>query len=99
MTFSIQCISSLLFVVENLDKFQRNTDVHSLNTRRKLDLLMPHANLTKYQKGVYYMSIKLFNHLPPKIKSLNYDIKVFKPALKDYPLSHYFYSVDDFCLC
>ena len=60
---------------------------------------MPNANLTKYQKGVYYMGIKLFNHLPPKIKSLNYDIKVFKPALKDYLLFHSFYSVDNFCLC
>lgn len=69
-----------------------------LNTRRKLDLHMPNVNLTKYQKGVYYTGIKLFNHLPPKIKSINYDIKIFRPALKDYLLSHS-YSVDDFCLC
>jgi hypothetical protein len=39
-------------VVENLDKFQRNTDIHNLNTRRKYDLHMPNTNLTKYQKGV-----------------------------------------------
>jgi hypothetical protein len=51
--------------------------------------------ITKYQKEVYYTGIKLFNHLPPEIKSLNYDIKVFKPALKDYLLSHS-YSVEDF---
>jgi hypothetical protein len=70
-------------VVENLDKFQRNTDVHNLNTRRKYDLHMPNTNLTKYQIGVYYTGIKLLNNLPPTIKSLN-DIKVFKPALKDY---------------
>jgi hypothetical protein len=89
----------LSFVVEHLDKFQRNTDVHKLNTRRKFDLHMPNANLTNYQKGVYHTGIKLFNHLPPTIKSLNYDIKVFKPALKDYLLSHSFYSVDNFCLC
>jgi hypothetical protein len=30
---------------------------------------MPNANVTKYKKGVYYTGIKLFNHLPPKIKS------------------------------
>jgi hypothetical protein len=57
---------------------------------------MPNMNLTKYQKGVYYTGIKLFNNLPPKIKSLNHDIKVFKPALKDYLLTHSFYSTDDF---
>jgi hypothetical protein len=56
---------------------------------------MPNTNLTKYQKGVYYTGIKLFNNLPPTIKSLNHDIKVFKPALKDYRLTHS-YSADDF---
>jgi hypothetical protein len=82
-------------MVENLDKFQRNTDVHNLNTRRKYDLHMPNTNLTKYQKGVYYTGIKLFNNLPPTIKSLNHVIKVFKPASKDYLLTHS-YTVDDF---
>jgi hypothetical protein len=57
---------------------------------------MPNTNLTKYQKGAYNTRIKLFNNIPPTIKSLNYDIKLFKPALKDYPFTHFFYSVDDF---
>jgi hypothetical protein len=70
----ILCLLS--FVVENLDKFKRNTDVHNLNTRRKHDLYMPNTDLTKYQKGAYYTGIKLFSNLPPTIKSLNYDIKV-----------------------
>jgi hypothetical protein len=85
----------LSFVVENLGKFQRNTDVHNLNTRCKYDLHMPNTNLTKYKKGVYYTGIELLKNLPPTIKSLNHDIKVFKPALKDYLLTHS-YSVDDF---
>jgi hypothetical protein len=86
----------LSFVVENLDKFQGNTDVHILNTRRKYDLYIPNTNLTQYQKGAYYTGIKLFNNLPCTIKSLNYDIKVFKPTLRDYLLTHSFYSIDDF---
>jgi hypothetical protein len=86
----------LSFEAENLDKFQRNTDVHNLNTRRKYDLHMPNTNLIRYQKGVYCTGIKLFNNLPPTIKSLNHYIKVFKSALKDYLLTHSFYSVDDF---
>jgi hypothetical protein len=59
-------------------------------------LYVPNTNLTKYQKGAYYTGIKLFNNLPLTIKSLNYDIKVFKPALKDYLCTHSFYSVNDF---
>jgi hypothetical protein len=90
----ILCLLS--YVVENLDKFKRNTDVHNLNTRRKYDLHIPNTNLTKHKKGVYYTGIKLFNNLLPTIKSLNQDTKVLKPALKDYLLTHSFYSVDDF---
>jgi hypothetical protein len=86
----ILCLLS--FVVENLDKFQRNTDVHNLNARRKYDHHMPNMNLTEYQKGLHYTGIRLFNNLPPTIKSLN---NVFKPALKDYLLTHS-YFVDDF---
>jgi hypothetical protein len=82
--------------VEKLDNLKRNTDVHNLNTRRKHDLCVPNANFTKHQKGVYYTGIKLFNNLPPTIKSLNYDIKVFKPALKGYLFTHSYYSVDAF---
>jgi hypothetical protein len=33
------------------------------------------------------IGIKLLNTLPPNINSLNQDIKVFKPASKDYLLS------------
>jgi hypothetical protein len=92
----VNSYSASFIVVENVDKLQRNTDAHSLNTRCKCDLHMPYMNLTKYKKGVYYTGIKLFNSLPPTIKSLNHDIKVFKPALEDYILTHSFYSVDDF---
>jgi hypothetical protein len=97
LPFASEFILCLLsFVVENLDKFQRYTDVHNVNTRRKYDLHMPNTKLTKYQNGVYYIGIKLFNNLPPTIKSLNHDIKVFKPALKDYLLTHSFHYIDDF---
>jgi hypothetical protein len=63
----ILCLLS--FVVENFDRFQRNTDVHNLNTRRKYDLHMPNTDLTKYQKGVYYTGIKLsiIYHLQLKV--------------------------------
>jgi hypothetical protein len=43
----------------------------------------------------YYTGIKLFSNCPPTIKRLNYELMVFKPALKDYLLTHS-YSVNDF---
>jgi hypothetical protein len=46
----------------------------------------------KYHRGVCYTDIKLFCNLPFTIKSLNHDIKVFNPALKDDFFIHSFYS-------
>jgi hypothetical protein len=83
-------LSLLSFVVDNMEKFHTNSDIHNINTRHKHDLHEPSANLTSYQKGAYYVGITLFSTLPDSIKSLNHDIKVLKPALKDYLLSHSF---------
>jgi hypothetical protein len=38
-------------VEQNMEKFQTNSDIHSMNARHKHDLLQPSANLTDYQKG------------------------------------------------
>jgi hypothetical protein len=50
-----------------MEKFQTNSDIHSLNTGHKHDLHMPNANLTSYQKGACYAGIKLFSTLPSNI--------------------------------
>jgi hypothetical protein len=57
---------------------------------------MLNANVTTNQKGTYYAGIRLFSTLPSSIKSLNNDVEVCKPALKDYLLSHFFYLAEEF---
>jgi hypothetical protein len=89
-------LSLLAFVVDNMQKFQTNSGIHSINTRHKHDLHQLSANLTSYQKGACYAGIKLFSTLPDKIKSLNHDIKVCKPPLKDYLSCRSFYSAQKF---
>jgi hypothetical protein len=91
-------LSLLSFVVDNMEKFQTNSDIHSISTRHRYNLHVPNSNLNKYQKGVYYSGIKLFNNLPPNVINLSHNIKMFKRALKDYLLSHSFYSVEEFTL-
>jgi hypothetical protein len=81
-------LSWLSFVVDNIEKFKTNSDIQNISTRYKYNLHVLNTNLSKYQKGVYYTGIKLFNNLPPTIKSRNHNIKKFKPALKEYLLSH-----------
>ena len=46
--------SILLFVTIHKDQFLSNSPVHKINTRQTFDLYIPTANLTIYQKGVYY---------------------------------------------
>jgi hypothetical protein len=91
-------LSLLSFVVDNLKTFQTNSDIHNISTRYWYNLHVPNTNLSKYQKRFYYSGIKLFNNLPPTIKSLNHNIKKFKPALKEYLISHSFYSIEEFTL-
>jgi hypothetical protein len=77
-------LSLLLFVVKNIDEFTANSFVHSINTRHKSDLHPPSIKVSKYQKGVYYSGIKIFNYLPQKIKDLSWNIKKFKLDLKRF---------------
>ena len=84
---SLYIHSILLFVTKNKDQFLSNSQVHKINTRQSFNLYIPTANLTIYQKGVYYSRTKIYNHLPPAIKDLSDDMNKFKAALKKY-LSH-----------
>jgi hypothetical protein len=64
-------LSLLVFVLKNIDEFTTNSDVHTINTRHKSDLHPPSMKLAKYQKGVYYSGIKVFNHLPQNFKKIS----------------------------
>ena len=88
--------SLLLFVTKNKDQFLFNSQVHKINTRQTLDLYVPTANLTIYQKGVYYSGIKIYNYLPTAIKDLSGDKNKFKLALKRYLLHYSFYSLEEY---
>jgi len=68
-------LSLLLFVVQNIEEFTSNSEVHSINTHHKSDLYPPSIKLTKYQRGVYYSGIKIFNYLPQNIKNLSWNVK------------------------
>jgi len=89
-------LSLLLFVVQNVEEFTSNSEVHSINTRHKSDLYPPSIKLTKYQKGVYYSGIKIFNHLPQNIKNLSRNVKKFKLALKRFLLMGLFHTLDKY---
>jgi hypothetical protein len=90
------CIFALMmFVINNLEEFQKNSFVHGINTRNSAQLPRPITNLSSYQRGIYYLSIKLFNTLPINIINLKNDKKQFRIVLRSYLQTHSFYSVEE----
>jgi hypothetical protein len=88
LTLPLQYIlSSMIFLSYNFEIYTFNFSVHGINTRNKLQLHKPTANLTLYQKGVYYASIKIFNELPEYTTKLVRDRKGFISTFKKYLVS------------
>jgi len=88
--------SILLFIIKNKDQFPLNSHMHTINTRHNNNLHVPPANLTVYQRGVYYSGIKIFNHLPTTIKNLSDSKKKFQIALRKFLLYNSFYSLEEY---
>ena len=63
-------LSLLMFVVPNNNPFSTNTENHNIDTRQRNVLYLPQANLIIYQKGAYYLRIKIFNNLSLEIKNV-----------------------------
>jgi len=60
----------LTFVVQNKIFFSTNNENHNIDTRQRINLYLPQANLNIYQKQAYYSGIKIFNNLPLEIKTV-----------------------------
>jgi hypothetical protein len=94
--YSQYILSLLLFVVKSVQLFTINTEIYAINTRQSTNLHLPSAELTKYKKGVYYMGVSVFNHLPRDIRKLLYDVKKFKFVTKNFLLKELFYSINEY---
>jgi len=74
-----QCILSLLwFMIRNKNLFLVNSEIYHINTRQHANFHQPSVNMTKYQKGVYYLGVKVFNKIPTYIKVESDNPKKFK---------------------
>jgi hypothetical protein len=79
--YSQYIFSLLLFLDKNKNQFHVNSEIYHYTTRQKSQLHQPSTNLTKYQKGVYYLCVKVFNKLPTYIKEEFVNTKKFKKIL------------------
>jgi hypothetical protein len=89
-------LSMSTFVITNKELFTFNSQVHNCSTRTIYDLHYPQTDLAQFQKGICYMGIKIFNHLPTNIKSRSSGLRSFKLQLTTFLLQNYFYTCDEF---
>ena len=52
--------------------------------------------MTKHQKGVYYLGVKVFNMLPSYIKTEFDNAKKFKVVSQTFLHENSFYSLDEY---
>jgi hypothetical protein len=50
-------LSLLMFMIRNRSQFSINSEIHNSNTRQHANFHQPSVNVTKYQKGVYYLGV------------------------------------------
>jgi hypothetical protein len=89
-------LSLSLVVINNINHFKANSEIHDSNTRTKCNLNQPLPYLSTYQKGTYCFGIKVFNNLPTQIKDLSHDTQQFKLALKSFLYFYSFYTLGDY---
>jgi hypothetical protein len=82
--YSQYIFSTHMFVVRHKDIYTVNAELHKIKKKKKLDLHIPSANLTRVQKGVYYSGVTLFNALPFSIKEVVHNTIKYKHELKKF---------------
>lgn len=85
----------LSFIFSNKLCFNTNEESHCYNTRNRNKMTIPRHHTKAYEKDVFYVGIKLFNHLPFSltiVKTLSLFRTIIKKKLIQYPI----YKTDDF---
>jgi len=83
-------------MIRNRSQFLVNSEIHHINTRQHANIHQPSVNVAKYQKGVYYLGINVFNALPSDIKIEFNNPEKFKVVLQEFLCEKSFYSLDEY---
>ena len=62
-------LSLLLFMIRKKNQFLVNSQIYHTDIRQHAHFHQPSVNITKYQKGVSYLGVKVFNVFPTYIKT------------------------------
>jgi len=84
------------FLNKNKDQFTANSQIYHCATRQQSDFHQPTANRAKYQKGIGYIGVKVFNRLPINVKKEFDNSKKFRHSLKNFLREKSFYSLQEY---
>jgi len=83
-------------MINSKNQFLINSEIYHINIRQHANLHQPSLNVTKYQKGVYYLGVTMFNILPPYIKTETDNPKKFKLVTQKFLHHNSFYSLEEY---
>jgi hypothetical protein len=89
----------MLFVIKHRKEFSDNTEIYEIKTRQQKNLHQSLGNLEKYQKGIHYLGIKVYNNLPSYIKDMPNEPKKLEIRLKQILQIYSFYSLQEYFNC
>jgi hypothetical protein len=89
-------LSLMMFITKNKNQFTVNSEIHNINTRQHTNLHQPTSNLARYQQGIYYSGVRVYNNLPSHMKQMSDDPKNFELQLKKVLYLHSFYSLEEY---
>jgi len=91
---SAYILTLLTYAHAHRDIFNKNSHNHMYDTRQSDQLAIPYHRVKKSQHGINYVSIKLYNKLPPHIKGL--EDQPFKNVVKQLLIEGGYYTLDEF---
>jgi hypothetical protein len=72
-------------MIRNKNQFLVNSEVYHIDPRQDTSFHQPSVNLIKYQKGVYYLGVRVYNKLPTYLKiETDNPPKKFKSVLQKF---------------
>lgn len=91
----IYILETLVYIKTNLGILQKNSNIHSHNTRNKNDLsTIPHKT-SLYEKSFTYTGLKLYNRLPQHTKEIS-AIGKFKNVVQTILQDKCYYTVQEY---
>ena len=91
---SLYIMEVICYIRKHHQFVELNSNIHTYNTRGKMDIHIQSHNTDLYERSVVNMGNKLYNKLPGYIKEID-SYKTFKKEMKSLLLLHSLHSVEE----